>query len=572
MARLVVESGDNSGMIYSVSGPSVLLGRGADCAIRVIDRRVSRHHARISHTDSAYVLDDLQSRNGTWLNDQPMVGRASLRNGDTIAVGGTKFIFELDSNELGTHRTRVARVRMATGLQHHVHAEKPVDGDTAPVIPNSAALPESTADPITRLKVLYQVSDALRGEVNTESLLWKVMHLIWRVMAPDRGIILLDNEEGESNLRPVVVKSSSIVEEEIVISQAVVEKCLQHKAAILLADAPADPHFSKSESIIRGKIRSILCAPLVAQGRPFGVIYLDIQDNARSADYSRVFSTDDLDLMTGIANQAALALDNARLHMEALKHQRMERELEIARDIQDQLLSTSFPPLNGVDFAAVCKPARQVGGDYYDVFDVGNGCTAVVVGDASGKGVPAAISIAMLRTAIRARVRSRLDLDLADILAALNTAFCHDTFRDNYLTAFILLYCPNGQIVYTNAGQVPPLLLRANGTLELLTAGGPIIAAVPDAKYQSGRLILKPDDVIVIYSDGVTDTHGLSGELFGADRLVQALRACSGESARKICDYISESVVRFRETREPFDDMTMVVLKAGESENLTQQA
>lgn len=571
MARLLVESGDDSGMIYSLGSEPVLIGRAPDCAIQLLDRRISRYHARIIATELGFDLEDMESRNGTFLNHHQVTGRVKLNHNDTIAVGGTQLLFELDPSEMPRPDDTAQRVRLAVGLTPSVRAAKPVDSDTTPLGVRVPLRNDVIADPAHRLQVLYQLSGAFRGELDSHNLLNKLMNLIWRVIAPDRGVIFLQDAES-GTLKPVTVKTEASTAREIIISQQVVEKAMAEKTAILVADAMAQPGFDPSESMIRSNIRSIICTPLVAHGRSFGVIYVDTQ-----GEYGygmRSFSSDDLELMTGITNQAALALENARLHEDTLKHQKLERELEIARDIQEQLLPANYPTIAGLDVAALCEPARQVGGDYYDFFEVGDGRTALVLADASGKGVPAAISVAMVRTAIRARVRTQTDVDLGTMVAGLNAAFCHDRLRDNYVTLCIMLYDPAANtITYTNAGNVPPLVFRADGEIQTLTAGGPLLAALEEATYDAEVVTLNPGDVVLMYSDGLTDTHNLRGEMFGEERLTQAMRHARELSARRISDYLMDSIARFRETREPFDDLTLVVLKVKPNdlqENQTQ--
>lgn len=560
MARLVVESGNDSGMIYPLGDEPVLVGRAPDCAIQLLDRRISRYHARIIATDLGFDLEDMESRNGTFLNHHQVTGRVNLSHNDVIALGGTQLLFELDPSEMPRAEDTAQRVRLTAGVLPSVRAAKPVDADTTPLGVRIPLRNDVIADPAHRLQVLYQLSGAFRGELDSHNLLTKLMSLIWRVIAPDRGVIFLQDPE-TGVLKPVTVKTESPAGEEIVISQQVVEKALSENTAILVGDTRNHGGFDQSESMIRSNIRSIICTPLVAHGRSFGVIYVDTQ-----GEYGygmRSFSSDDLELMTGITNQAALALENARLHEETLKHQKLERELEIARDIQEQLLPANYPAIPGLDVAALCEPARQVGGDYYDFFEVGDGRTALVLGDASGKGVPAAISVAMVRTAIRSRVRTQTDVDLGQMVAGLNSAFCHDRLRDNYITLCIMLYDPaQSTITYTNAGNVPPLLLRASGEVQTLTAGGPLLAALEDATYEAEVVTLHPGDVVLVYSDGLTDTHNLRGEMFGPERLKKAMRHARELSARRISDYLMDSIARFRETREPFDDLTLVVAKA----------
>src|SRR5690606_14448030 len=183
---------------------------------------------------------------------------------------------------------------------------------------------------------------------------------------------------------------------------------------------------------------------------------------------------------------------------------------------------------------------------YYDFFEVSDGRTAIIVADASGKGVPAAISVAMVRTAVRAHFRAQLSAGLSAIMGMLNSAFCQDLLRDSFITVCSVLYDPETQeITYSGAGHVPPLLFRRNGEMEELSAGGPLFAAMENQEYTEGTVRLHPGDLLVIYSDVVTDTHNLAGQLFGKERLIDAVRQVRELPAQNICDHIRDSVVRF---------------------------
>jgi len=561
MARLIVETGDEAGFVYHLGAEPLLIGRGEDCGVRVADRRVSRHHAMVLRQNNSYYIEDLKSRNGTRVNHNLVSGRATLRNGDHIAVGGISFEFELTGEEVAEKSHQLSRVQLSPALRHQVSAERFVEQDRTPAM--GATIPVGgggLSDPMERLRVLYQVSDALRGEVNIDQLLWKVMELIWQVIVPDRGVILKSPEHPDEDMKPVVVKTAQDSGEEIVISQGIVQQCLQDRAAILMADSPSDERFADNLSVFSGRIRSVICVPLVAHGRPLGVVYVDTQYD--TAPGGRNFTRDDLELMSGIANQAALALENARLHDEALRHQRTERELEIARSIQEQLLPGTFPVIPRVEFAAECRPARQVGGDYYDVFQAVDGRLAIVLGDAAGKGVPAAISVAMLRTAVRTRLLARGNVTLDGVTSDINNAICGDCLRDNFITLFIMLFNPaTNEIAYVNAGHVAPVLARSSGEVLRLNEGGPLLGAIPGGEYTRTVIQLKPGDSVVMFSDGVTDTHNLRGDLYGDERLVSNVTHARTLSAERICESINEAVVGFRETREQFDDLTIVVLK-----------
>ena len=363
MPRLIVESGSDAGMVYTLRDEAVTIGRSASCTIQMADKRASRHHTVLRMQRNSYVAEDLGSKNGTLLNEDPLVGRVLLKSGDRLQVGDTVLVFEREMDSDSFNAVDVSgsgRVRMVKEEISQSREERRMESSTG-----ASAMPEPVEagvlrDPFERLKVLYQVADSIRSILNTEELLEHILEILWRVVKPTRGVILLV-DEAENILEPVVVRSNSGDNEEITISQGIVERAMSEQVAILVSDAVSDLRFSANESVALSRIRSAICAPLVVKDEVLGVIYVDTQELDLVS-----YTNDELELLSGIANQAALAISNARLYQQSLQQQALDRELEIARNIQTNLLPKMFPHTPGVDMAAMSLPARKVGGDFYD--------------------------------------------------------------------------------------------------------------------------------------------------------------------------------------------------------------
>jgi hypothetical protein len=227
-------------MIFPVTRTNFTIGRGAHCDIQVADRRVSREHARIRFHRGGFVLEDLESRNGTFINHQPLIGLSRLNSGDHVAVGGTVLVFELDEGDIEMDRRERGRVRLASDNAALPQMETPVNWDITPMSGVVALSRELMTDPLHRLRAIYTVSDSLRGEYDLNDLLWKLMDIIWAVATPDRAIIFLSDENDISNLQPALVRSASMTQEEIIISRGIVERSMEERVAILMADAPSD--------------------------------------------------------------------------------------------------------------------------------------------------------------------------------------------------------------------------------------------------------------------------------------------------------------------------------------------
>lgn len=557
MPRLIVENGSESGMVYPMRGDAVTIGRSASSTVQIVDKRVSRHHAVLRQARESFVAEDLGSKNGTLLNDQPLIGRVKLGFGDKLAIGDTVITFEHDPEDSSTSRpgSGTSSVKFVADELRPDHEEQPVELDTAP-LPVVEVERGVLSDPIRRLKVVYQVADSIRSELELDDLLRKIMDILWTVISPHRGIILLaDEKDGE--LDPVVVRTRDETQSEINISRGIVERCMIEKVAILVSDAPSDLRFSANDSVVTGRIRSVICAPLVSKGEALGCLYVDSQEPG-----SIYYTNDELDLVTGIANQAAMAIVNARLHHQAIERQRLERELEIARGIQMNLLPREYPQIEGVELAAMSLPARHVGGDYYDFIPMPNNCLGLVIADVSGKGVAAAILTTSIRASLRVEAMQAGDAPVEEIVAAVNEWTCRDATNNMFATMLLAIYDhEKREFSYTNAGHCFPLLFRASGELETLETGGCFLGIMDIVDYDSAVVRVESGDLLVMYTDGVTDAHNMHKQLFGIERLIEVVKANLGLTVSEIRDEIHEATLEFRGRREQFDDLTLVVVR-----------
>ena len=558
MARLIVQSGPDAGTAYPLADESVSIGRSSSSTIQISDKRASRHNTLLRAERGGYVAEDLGSKNGTLLNDGPLVGRVMLKSGDRLQVGDTTFVFEKDSNDLAkpSDTTRSGRVRMVEekveGAVEELLLESSSGGYPAPVKVERALM----RDPFERLKVLYQVSDSIRSVLGPDELLEHILDILWNVAHPDRGVILL-RDETENTLEPTVVRTKEGGEEEVAVSRSIVERAMEEKVAILVSDAPSDIRFASSESLVLGRIRSVICAPMVFKEEVLGVLYIDALESGGIS-----YTQDELELVSGIANQAAVALTNARLHRDSVERRVLEHELEIARKIQTNLLPRAFPRMPGITIAAESRPARMVGGDFYDFIELEDGRVAIVVADVSGKGVPAALLSATIRASVRMESHLCGRQPVSSVVKAVNRWTCRDSRNSMFATMFYGVYDPtNSTIEYTNAGHMHPLLFPADGEMTALDQGGCFLGIMDEVDYQVGEVTLHPGDTLLFYTDGVTDTHNAQLETFGLERLSHLAQEGLGMAAPALRDSIYEATRAFRGDAEQFDDLTIIVAK-----------
>jgi hypothetical protein len=248
------------------------------------------------------------------------------------------------------------------------------------------------------------------------------------------------------------------------------------------------------------------------------------------------------------------------IELEATERGKLEHEMNIARDIQMELLPKSFPKLQGLDMYAFTVPARHVGGDCYDVIDIGDGCLAVTIGDVSGKGTPAAILMANVQAAVRALSESDVPPD--ELIARVNRLVHGYTEESVFITFFYsVLNLRTGELHYVNAGHNPPCVLRRDGRKDYLDKGGLVIGVMPDSEYEEGRVTLDPGDDLVLYTDGITEATNPSDEMYGQKRLEELLVEHRHDSAREIEEHVYTSIKDFAEGASQSDDLTMVIVK-----------
>ncbi len=295
--------------------------------------------------------------------------------------------------------------------------------------------------------------------------------------------------------------------------------------------------------------------PLIRKDKLAGLLLL----SSKVAGFR--YNSEDLSFLKILANQIIVALESCDLYRESLEKQRMEEELAVAKQIQRGLLPKELPLLNNFDFAAFIEPSRQVGGDYYDFISIGSGRTGIVIADASGKGVPAALFAARMQVMIQSEVK--FGKRLREMMGSINTFLSVSTSSDRFATCFYGEIDNNERrLYYCNAGHNYPILVRKNGSIENLRKGGLILGAFPDVKYESGEVLFRPGDVLVLYTDGLSEAMDDNDIEYGDQRLTENITKFRTHPAEVICSMIIKSVKQFAAGTNDLDDMTLVVVRA----------
>jgi sigma-B regulation protein RsbU (phosphoserine phosphatase) len=407
-----------------------------------------------------------------------------------------------------------------------------------------------------RLTLLYRLSQTFNSSLDLDQVLNLVMDEVIAVTGAERGFVTLREADGSLMFRAARgMDQKTIDDPQFQISRSVVERVAQEGQPILTSDAQRDDRFSARQSVVILGLRSILCVPLKIKDQVLGVIYVD------NRLQTGIFSEADLEMLTAIASSAAIATENARLYQVAVEKGRMERELQMAREVQASLLPQETPQVPGWEFAACWQPAREVAGDYYDFIPLDDGQLGLVIADVSDKGMPAALFMACTRSMVRASLSG--SFSPAEAIAHANRLICADASSGMFVTLFYTLLDPaTAEVTYVNAGHNPPLLYRADqDQLTKLTRTGMALGVVADSPFEERTLHLHPGDFLLLYTDGVTDATDALEQDFGMERLERVVLDHRQASAPDMIALLDQTIHDFAGSTAPFDDIAIVVAK-----------
>jgi sigma-B regulation protein RsbU (phosphoserine phosphatase) len=560
MATLKIVQGGEIGKVYPLEGERWVMGRSPECDLVLDVAAVSRRHVILSKENGQFFVQDLGSRNGTYINNQRVNDRGPLRNGDRMLICDILFDFSdgtpLPPNLSGSHLDDSPMIRpLLTDAEEDADATSQIMA-TLDVSRGTGNLWQMSAKPETQLMALVEISNNIGSSLSTKEILPKILDSLFKIFVQaDRGFIVM-RPRPEAPLVPVATKARKTSDEEKMrVSRTIVQQAMEGKKAILSADASTDERFGMAQSIADFQIRSLICAPMIStNGESLGVIQIDT-----SNQMSR-FTDQDLQLLAGIANQAAISLDNARLHQEALSQVALQRDMEVAKQMQRTLLPSREPKFPGYHFFAYYESAYQVGGDYYDYVSLPDNRLAVVVGDVAGKGVPAALLMAKLSSDVRQWLS--IEPDPAKALGMINQIFSGYGWDDRFVTMIVAVIDANkNQLTLVNAGHMPPILRNAAGEVTEIggeQAGLPV-GVVEDFEFESYQHQLVPGDFVTIFTDGFSEAMNSNRELYGVERMNVIIKD-QAVSPVVLGNHLLEDVRRFAGDFPQSDDMCLVCL------------
>lgn len=530
------------GLIHELDDLVTVIGRSPDCQIRIEDNLISKRHARIVRNGHVHALEDLGSRNYTYVNNVRLQANQPfpLRDGHIIRLCDTEFIYRDQTitvvNDLGsTDRSSVVEERDPT--------------------PSSTISPPGpSAD--EALRSLVNFSRSIGGSLDVGEILARALDSLFAIFEQaECGFILL--RVGQSDeLVPKAIRHRGTQQQDLTISRTILKSAIEQGKATLTLDAAEDPVYEGVESVQLQSIRTVMCAPILdRQFLAVGIVQLDTRSTRAR------FSARDLDLLAGYAAEVGVAIELCRLHDVESKHLRDQREQRFAREVQMGLLPHDRPGPTDYRFWDFYEPAKVVGGDYYDYIPLNDSQTqgwAIALGDVAGKGLAAALMMAKLGSDVRLSVLT--EPDPSRKLERLNRRLCDARLPERYVTLLLALLDPVlHKLTVINAGHTCPIVRKATGEVREIGKGqgGMMLGVDDDGPYPAVEIDLDPGDVVVLFTDGVNEAMNSNDRQLGIPRLLQAI-AQAPPGADGVGNHILKTVREFVGGNPQSDDIAVI--------------
>jgi phosphoserine phosphatase RsbU/P len=525
--------------------PALSLGRSVENDLAYPDDPwLSRSHLNFELREKAWWIKDCASRNGTVLNSSSLKEPHRLKAGDRIYAG--HLTIEVREPEASAQRPVISFVNNEEERStREATFETSLDQVLGKTMYERRPAKGMPVDQSRVVNALIRAGTELLTNLTLDGLFAVILDLALSAVEAKRGVILA-LEDGE-----LAVKASK--GDGFIISTAVRDRVIGKKKALVISDAQSDDALRQQHSIVMHRVRSMMAAPLQTGDRVLGLIYVD------NGAVIRPFTPEDLDLLTVMANVAAIRIENARLAEIEQSEKLMELELAQASEIQRTLLPAEAPKYEGYDLAGLNLPCRTVGGDYYDFLPYQDGRLAVLVGDVSGKGMPAALLMSSLQARVQMLRETSPNPGVA--VTTLNRSLAERCPIGKFITFFYcLLDGATGTFQYSNAGHNYPLVMRTDGTVELLKGNGLVMGMFAAVHYEVRETTLAPGEMLVLYSDGVTEATSAGNE-FGEDGLASFLAERKSMPCEEIVNELVEHMRKWRGNTSFADDFTVVLVR-----------
>jgi phosphoserine phosphatase RsbU/P len=514
------------------------------------DSGLSRQHLVFERDANGWTVRDLGSKNGTFLNDVRVQSKQALTAGDRIIASQLRFLFQ--PAKVSAPQVSIVFDQTKTDLlSSHTVSTSLDDLISSQTLVAKPAKGQASEQWKSALAAFLRAGRELSLGRPLPELFNVILDLSIEAVGAERGVLL--TLEGEQ----LVAQASR--GDAFRISTTVRDRVLNEKTSLLIRNVQDEEALRAMHSIVSQGVHALMAAPLQTDDRVIGLIYVD------TSHWLREFTGDDLNLLTAMANVAAIRIEQERLAELEHARQRLATELEQAAEIQRQFLPNEVPKVKGIELAGFNASCRTVGGDYYDFVIRPDGQVAVMVGDVCGKGMPAALLMMSLQA--RVQVLAEEPGSPAGLVERLNRILTAASLNNRFISFFFSVVRPEtGEITYCNAGHNPPLLVRSGGQVECLEGGGPVLGILPDLAYEEHRCWLQPGEVVVLFSDGVTEATNPAGEEFGEQRLAAVAQQFRHKLAGTILEGLRKAVQDWLGGAPAADDVTLVILRKTEGE------
>lgn len=523
------------------------IGRDANIDFSLPHKTVSRLHAQIEvdATGEKIFLTDLDSRNGTALNEKRIEGRTLVSLGDAIMFGQTEFKLSSDSETIPSK---------ASFPRTTLSGEEPIKSVFLSINEALKPFPKKVSELPDLLPTMLDMAKLLVLAEPKEVMLQRALQAISKIVPAERLMVLFVSEDQED-----VFTAASILPEgsnpgKLTLSKTIVNEIITNKNAILITDPTEDPRFAEQQSIILSEMKSAMAVPLFDEGKVLGILYVD------TTKPIHVYNDDYLRVMATFGNIIASKLLNYALLSERQEKEVIKAELDRASSIQKSLLVTEPPQINGYDIFAFQEQSRLVGGDLYDMKLLNDGRFLFMVADVSGKGMGAALLMSNILASFRILYETEC-MELKKAVEMVSLQLFNNSLPGDFATLFIGILDPaTGKVDFVNAGHNPPLLLRQDGRMEKLEAGGTMIGAFDFVTWEADSIQLSEGDLLFIFSDGVTEADN-GHERYGDDRTEKYILETGKLKTEAIILKLMEYIETFMNDAPHSDDITMLALK-----------
>jgi sigma-B regulation protein RsbU (phosphoserine phosphatase) len=418
--------------------------------------------------------------------------------------------------------------------------------------------PDSNLTVVDKLRMLLDITKTISRSLDLDEVLTLVMDTLDSLLHYDAaGIYLIEHDGSGDN--PYIFKSKALsgyeipfalVEPQLKLGEGFIGYCAQTGKSIISADVSKDPRYFHA----RDNTRSEMVAPIVSNDQVIGVFDLE-------SDRLNAYTQDDLQILQLLSSQVAIIIEKVELHEQLVEKKRLQAQLEIARQVQLELLPDHDPKIKGFDVSAYIFPTEQVSGDYYDWVKVFDDQVGIIVADAVGKGIPAALLTAFLRASLRLAVQIGYAPHIA--LSKVSNLLWDSVESHQFITAIYgILDATNKTFVFSNAGHNPPLLVRPNGEHRFVEYGDLPLGMFREMRYHQHFIKFDEDQVLVLYTDGITEAAREDGEEYGRERFVARVLEGIDLPAKEMVDFIRKGVADFTERKFLDDDGTLFIVKA----------